>query len=98
MNDIDARAVRRAGDRPFADRVDESRKCPFVAIVEMPSGKFAEFGADSADHAIAIALNWTRPEIGARAASCWQVLQNGSLSNVPFRICDPHNHLTGVPK
>ena len=71
----------------------KARGCPFVALVEMPSGDFVEFDADSADHAVTLALNWTRPELGAMAASCWRVLRDGSLLDRPFRICDFRDHL-----
>lgn len=69
------------------------RRCPFVVLVELSQGNWFELDADSADHAVRLALNWVRPELGAVAASCWRVLRDGSLLSKSFRICDFRDHL-----
>lgn len=59
------------------------RGCSFVVHVETDDGSWCELDADSMDHARTLAHNWV-DKMGARGASCRNVLSTGKLHLRPF--------------
>lgn len=54
------------------------RSCPFVVWVENPrNGRVFELDATDAEHAVALARNMNRPELGGCTCSTRRVLANG---------------------
>jgi len=59
------------------------RKAAFVVDVECDDGSWCELDADDKAHAERLARNWV-DVMGARGASCWEVIGNGNVKKKPF--------------
>lgn len=60
-----------------------ARKAKFVVDVECDDGSWCELDADDKAHAKRLARNWV-DVMGARGASCWEVVGNGNVARRSF--------------